>query len=136
MEIIGITETHLRNKSKWDGTHYRLEAKGREKRNNKGGGVALMINKHNDWETEEIDLGNSDDQEDMLVWSVTKKKLKMKQFIIICVYMTTGNKNEIIQENTRKYNIIKTVIKENKEKKYSNNGRHERTHRYIGRKDK
>ena len=30
LEIIGITETHLRNKSKWDGTHYRLEAKGRE----------------------------------------------------------------------------------------------------------
>ena len=116
LEIIGITETHLRNKSKWDGTHYRLEAKGREKRNKKEGGVALMINKHNDWETEEIDLGNSDDQEDMLVWSVTNKKLKIKQFIIICVYMTTGNKNEIIQENRRKYNIIKTVIKENKEK--------------------
>ena len=35
MEIIGITETHLRNKSKWDGTYYRLEAKGREKRNKK-----------------------------------------------------------------------------------------------------
>ena len=48
LEIIGITETHLRNKSKWDGTYYRLEAKGREKRNKKGGGVALMINKHND----------------------------------------------------------------------------------------
>ena len=75
-----------------------------------------MIDKHNDWETEEIDLGNSEDQEDMLVWSVTNKKLKIKQFIIICVYMTTGNKNEIIQENRRKYNIIKTVIKENKEK--------------------
>ena len=116
MEIIGITETHLRNKSKWDGTHYRLEATGREKRNKKGGGVALMINKHNDWETEEIDLGNSEDQEDMLVWTVTNKKLKIKQFIIICVYMTTGNKNEIIQENRRKYNIIKTVIKENREK--------------------
>ena len=115
MEIIGITETHLRNKSKWDGTHYRLEAKGREKRNKKGG-VALMINKHNDWETEEIDLGNSEDQEDMLIWSVTNKKLKIKQFIIICVHMTTGNTNEIIQENRRKYNVIKTVIKENKEK--------------------
>ena len=25
-----------------------------------------MIDKHNDWETEEIDLGNSGDQEDML----------------------------------------------------------------------
>ena len=30
--------------------------------------------------------------------------------------MTTRNTNEIIQENRRKYNVIKTVIKENKEK--------------------
>ena len=75
-----------------------------------------MIKKYNDWETEEMDLGNAEDQEDMLVWSVTNKKLKIKQFIIICVYMTTGNTNEIIQENRRKYNVIKTVIKENKEK--------------------
>ena len=66
MEIIGITEIHLRNKSKWDGTYYRLEAKGREKRNKKGGGVALMINKQNDWETEEIDIGNLKDQEGIL----------------------------------------------------------------------
>ena len=66
LEIIGITETHLRNKSKWDGKYYRLEAKGRERRNRKGGGVALMINKRNDWETEEIDIGNSEDQEDIL----------------------------------------------------------------------
>ena len=78
LEIIGITETHSRNKSKWDGTHYRLVAKGREKRNKKGGGVALMINKQNDWETEEMDLGNSEDQEDILVWTVTNKKLKIK----------------------------------------------------------
>ena len=48
LEIIGITETHLRNKSKWEGKYYRLEAKGREKRNKKG--VALMINKQNDCE--------------------------------------------------------------------------------------
>ena len=106
----------MRNKRKWDGTHYRLEAKGREKRNKKGGGVALMINKHNDWETEEIDIGNSEDQEGILVRAVTNKKLKIKQYIIICVYMTTGNENEIMQENRRKYNIIKSVIKENREK--------------------
>ena len=78
----------------------------------KGGGIALMINKQNDWETEEIDIGNSEDQEDILVWSVTNKKLKIKQCIFMCVYMTTGNTNETIQENRRKYNIIKTVIKE------------------------
>ena len=90
----------------------------REKRNKKGGGVALMINKQNDWETEETDIGNSKDQEDILVWSVANKKLKIKQCIIICVglYMTTGKRNEIIQENRRKYNIIKSVIKENREK--------------------
>ena len=116
LEIIGITEIHLRNKSKWDGKYYRLEAKGREKRNKKGGGVALMINKQNDWETEEIDIGNSEDQEDILLWSVANKKLKIKQCIIICVYMTTGNRNEIIQENRRKYNIRKSVVKENREK--------------------
>ena len=86
LEIMGITETHLRNKSKWDGTHYRLEAKGRDKRNKKGGGVALMINKHNDWETEEIDLGNSEDQEDVSMDSY-KQEIKDKAiYNYVCVY--------------------------------------------------
>ena len=31
LEIIGLTETHLRNKSKWEGIYYRLETKRREK---------------------------------------------------------------------------------------------------------
>ena len=113
LEIIGIMETHLRNKSNWDGTYYRLEAKGREKRNKKG--VALMINKQNDWETEEIDIGNSKDQEDLLVWKQGIKDKAMHNYMC-SLYMITGNRNEIIQENRRKYNIIKSVIKENREK--------------------
>ena len=45
-----------------------------------------MVNKHNDWETEEIDIGNTEDQEDIPVWSVINKKLNIKQCIVLCVY--------------------------------------------------
>ena len=45
--------------------------------------------------------------------------------------MTTGNRNEIIRENRRKY-IIKSVTRENMGKRNTNNGRYEWTYWYSG----
>ena len=113
---MGIVETKLRNRSTWEGIYYRIEARGREKKTKKGGGIAVMVKKNKGWEIQEIEIGTTEDHEDIQVYLMGNKKLNIKQFIIICVYMTTGNIKEIVQENNRKYNIIKKVIRENKEK--------------------
>ena len=51
-----------------------------------------MVNKPNDWESEEIDIGTTEDPEDILVWSVASKKLNIKQCIIIYIYTVYDNR--------------------------------------------
>ena len=45
LEVVGIVETHMRNRSKWEGTYYKMEAKGREK-----GKKKRWMNSNNDRE--------------------------------------------------------------------------------------
>ena len=83
-----------------------MGTKGRDKKKKKGGGIAFMTKKNKGWEMEIVEIGASEEQEDILIYLVGNKMLKV-QLIIICVYMTTGSREDVAQENRRKYNIIK-----------------------------
>ena len=66
MEIVGLTETHLRRLIKWEGDTYNLMGKGREKTQKKGGGVAIMIRNNSGWETEQAKVSEGSEKEDVM----------------------------------------------------------------------
>ena len=47
---------------------------------------------------------------------IENEKLKVEKILVINVYMTTGNTNQIIQENKKKYKEIKEIMKQHKDK--------------------
>ena len=116
IDIIGIVETHLKNRSTWNGKYYKMIAKGREKKKKKGGGIALVIEKERNWEVEEIELDDNEDTEDILACLIENKYQKIQQFLLICCYMTTGKTDIVVQENKRKYKEIKKIVKEHRNK--------------------
>ena len=116
LEVVCIVETHMRNRSSWEGKYYRMEAKGRDKAKKRGGGIAIMIGKNKGWVFEEFTLQESAIQEDMLIGCLQNKDKKIKPIIIVSVYMTTGESNMVIEENRKKYSEIKKIISQYREK--------------------
>ena len=107
LKIVGIVETHLRNKGKWNGKYFKMITKGREKKKKRGGGTAIMINNEKGWEFEEIEMEENEETEDIIACLIENKYLKIQQFLMIVCYMTTGNGEVIVNENKRKYKEIK-----------------------------
>ena len=91
-------------------------AKGRDKRKKKGGGIAIMIRKEKNWKVEEIYIEESEDNEDILACFIKNEHLNVQGILLICVYMTTGRTDIVIQENKRKYKEIEKIIKKHKDK--------------------
>ena len=70
IEIVGIVETHIRNRAKWEGKYYKLIGKGRDIKKKRGGGIAFMIKKRQDWEIEEVALEENENTEDILACQI------------------------------------------------------------------
>ena len=113
LDIVGLTETHLRDRVLEEGFDYVMVCKGRCKQERMGGGVALLYRKERNFVFEEVDIGNSAMSEDILVMKVEcmdteRKKVKM---IIAVAYMTVESERGR-RENVDKYKIMKNIIRE------------------------
>ena len=111
-----MTETHIPGGDfHWEGKHYILAGKGRNKSNKGGGGVAIMIQKEKGWIWERKDEENSIEQEDITTFIIENNIRKNTKIIIIICYMTAGNGIEANRENVEKYRIIRNRINKYKE---------------------
>ena len=58
LDVVGITETHLRDVVRMEGDEYVMLGKGRRKQEKMGGGVALLHKKEKNFRVEELDVGD------------------------------------------------------------------------------
>ena len=68
--MVGVTETHLRDKVRMDSSEYVMIGKGHKKRETLGGGVAFLHRKERNFKVDVIDVGNSTMSEDVLAVGV------------------------------------------------------------------
>ena len=59
LDLVGMTETHLRDVVRVEGSEYVMVGKGRRKQETFGGGVALLHRKARNLRIEELDVGES-----------------------------------------------------------------------------
>ena len=111
MDVIGITETQMREKVELKSESYRMIGKGRSKWKKKGGGVGIMVRQGINVEVEEVDVGNCEMSEDIMAVNLEyKEKGKSGRMLLIVCYMTVEGR-DARQDNERKYSIIERMIR-------------------------
>ena len=112
-DVVGITETHLRNDLRMADCEYEMIAKGRKKQETLGGGVAFLHRKERNFKVEEIDVGSCASSEDVLAVRIEcmNKHGRPESMIMVVVYMTVEG-NRAARENSRKYDILKRIVRE------------------------
>ena len=112
-DLVGVTETHLRDNVRMEGNEYVMTGKGRKKQEKLGGGVALLHRKSKGFTVEEIDVGDSALSEDILAARVECKdgSGRSETVIIVVVYMTVEGERAA-RENSGKYGVLKRIVRE------------------------
>ena len=89
-DVVGLTETHLRNDVRNEGCDYVMIGKGRKKQEKMGGGVAFLLRKDADLKVEELGVGECSSSEDVLAISVecVNGCGRTERLIMVVVYMT------------------------------------------------
>ena len=113
IDIVGLTETHLRDDLKVDGNEYVMIGKGRKIQKTRGGGVALLHRKCKGFRVEQLDVGNNAVSEDILAVRLECKSNpgKTEQMIVIVVYMTVEGERAT-RENRNKYEILRKIVRD------------------------
>ncbi len=112
-DIVGVTETHLRENIPIIDEKYKMFVKGRSKWGKKGGGIGLIVRKDAGYEIEEFDVGKNEKNEDIMAVRIEYKIREGKDSIIVIVcYMTTEGRDAAV-DNRVKYDAIRKVIREN-----------------------
>ena len=116
MEIVGLTETHLRGLIKWEGDTYNRMEKGREKTQKKEGGVAIMIRNNSGWETEQVKVSEGNEMEDVMAVKLERRNEgREENILLIIAYFTVEGGQQEQEENQRKYRDIGDLINGRKE---------------------
>ena len=117
MDVVALTETHLRERVNECSEQYQMIGKGRSKWLKQGGGIGVMIRKEIGLEVDEMDIGNSEMSEDILALKIKHKSCGIKESLVVVVcYMTTAGE-DAARDNERKYAIVKKVVRENRNEK-------------------
>ena len=66
IDVLGVTETQMRERIELTSETYRMIGKGRSKQTRKGGGIGVLVRKDVGIELEEIDVGGSEMSEDIM----------------------------------------------------------------------
>jgi len=112
-EVVGITETNLRETISWEGEKYKFIGKGRSSWEKRGGGVALLISKASRWEVDLLDMGREKENEDILGCKMERSTNGTKeQMILVICYMSTEGPQVCQQENKKKFEMMERVIRE------------------------
>ena len=117
VEIMGLTETHLRDDVRMEGEEYVMIGKGRQKQETRGG-VALLHRKSKGLRVEQINVGNSAASEDILAARIECESLNGKpvSMITVVVYMTVESERAR-RENRDKYEILRKIVREHNREK-------------------
>ncbi len=113
MDIVGVTETQMRENGCLRSGKYEMFYKGRKKQQTKGGGVGVIVRMEAGYDVEEISVGESEMSEDILAVKVeyaTTKNERMQMVMIVCYMTVEGVRSE--RENREKYACIKKVLDE------------------------
>ena len=113
IDVVGITETHLRDAVQLEGSEYVIVSKGRRMQDTLGGGVALLHRKVRNLRVEELDVGESLESEDVLATRVeyVNEYGRPDKLVVVVVYMTVEGERAI-RENSRKYGLLKKIVRE------------------------
>ena len=113
LDVVGVTETHLRDEVRIDSSEYVKIGKGRKKQETLGGGIAFLHKKERNFKVDEIDVANSAMSEDVLAVRVEyiDQQVRSERMIMIVVYMTV-EVERARRENSMKYKILKKIVKE------------------------
>lgn len=87
-DMVGLTETHLRDEVRMDANEYVMIAKGRKRQEKLGGGIAFLHRKERNLKVEELDVGNSPSSEDVLAVRVEcmNNKSRPERICVIVAY--------------------------------------------------
>ena len=113
MDVVAVTETHLRGNGCLRSGKYKLVYKGRSKQQTIGGGVGIIVQSEAGFEIEEINVGESEMSKDILAVKIeyaTTMNERMQMVMIVCYMTVEGVLSE--HENREKYACIKKVLDE------------------------
>ena len=112
LDVVGITETHLRDVVQVEGDEFVMLGKGRKKQK-LGGGVALLHRKTRNLGVEELDVGDSAESEDVLAVRVEcrNESGRAERIVVVVVYMTVEG-DRAVTENGRKYSVLKKIARD------------------------
>ncbi|MPC72198.1 hypothetical protein E2C01_066495 [Portunus trituberculatus] len=115
-DIVRLTETHLRDDMRMEGCEYVMIGKERRTQETLGGGIVLLYKKGRGLKVEEIDVGRCESSEDVMAVRVEcKNKVgRTEKMVVGVVYMTVMRKRAD-RENRRKYDILRRVVREQRE---------------------
>ena len=106
LDVIGVTETQLRERVEMRNENYKMIGKGRSKWRKKGGGVGILVRQGINVEVEEIEVGKCEMSEDIMAVNVEYgENGKRGRMLVIVCYMTVEGA-DARQDNERKYSII------------------------------
>ena len=113
LDMVGITETHLRDAVQMEGDEYVMIGKGGRKQERLGEGVALLHRKVRNLRVEELDVGDSVESEDVLAARVEYMNEcgRDERLVVLVVYMTVEG-DRAVRDNSRKYGVLKKTLRE------------------------
>ena len=113
LDLVGLSETHLRERQNMTGRldRYRMITKGRSRWTKAGGGVALLIRNNFHLLTDEIELDDNQECEDILCVRIEYNVKNIKETVIVCVcYMTTEG-TDAARDNRLKYSGLMRICR-------------------------
>lgn len=114
MDVIGITETKLRERVELYTENHRMIGKGRSKWKKKGGGVGIIVRKKIDVVIEEIKVGECEMSEDMMAAYLNyKARGKTERIFLIVCYMTVQGP-DARRDNERKYDLVRRLVNDHR----------------------
>ena len=111
-DMVGLTETHLRDDVRIEGSEYVMIGKGRKKQEKIGGGVAFLHRKESNLKVEELDVGNSAMSEDILAVRMEcgGQRDRCESLVVAVVYMTVEGERAV-RENGMKYDVLRRLVR-------------------------
>ena len=116
IDLVGVSETQLRERIELDDEYYKMIGSGRSKCKKRGGGVGVIVRKGLNASVEEVKVGDCEMSEDLFAVRLSfKSRRKSESILIVVCYMTVQGR-DAREENERKYELLNELMRKyNKE---------------------
>ena len=117
IDVVGLTETQLRERVELNSREYRMIGKGRSKQQKKGGGVGVLVRMEAGIDVEEIEVGDCEMSEDVMAVRLEYRAHGQKERLIVIVCYMTVNGTGAKAENEKKYGVIQRLVEKFKDER-------------------